>query len=84
MATALRNFIWENADSPRVFALEAFYRRRGNVREHPRAPHHRVARLGVHPHHQVLWPPPSHPPSLLWTPSRIGKNRNFGLHFVQF
>jgi hypothetical protein len=28
----------------------------------------------------ALWPPPS----LLWTPSRIGKNRNFGFYFVQF
>jgi hypothetical protein len=24
------------------------------------------------------------PPSLLWTPSRVGKNRNFGFCFVQF
>jgi hypothetical protein len=35
-------------------------------------------------HHQVVWLPPSPPPSLLWTPSRVGKNRNFGLRFVQF
>jgi hypothetical protein len=24
------------------------------------------------------------PPSLLWTPSRVGKNRNFGFCFIQF
>jgi hypothetical protein len=24
------------------------------------------------------------PPSLLWTPSRVGENRNFGICFVQF
>jgi hypothetical protein len=34
--------------------------------------------------HQVVWLPPGPPPSLLWTPSRVGKNRNFGLRFVQF
>jgi hypothetical protein len=27
---------------------------------------------------------PPLPPSLLWTPSRVGKNRNFGFCFVQF
>jgi hypothetical protein len=32
-----------------------------------------------------VWPPSGPPPpSLLWTPSRIGKNRNFGFYFVQF
>jgi hypothetical protein len=34
--------------------------------------------------HQVVWLPPGPPPSLLWTSSRVGKNRNFGLRFVQF
>jgi hypothetical protein len=27
---------------------------------------------------------PGPPPSRLWTPSRVGKNRNFGFCFVQF
>jgi hypothetical protein len=27
---------------------------------------------------------PGPPPTLLWTPSYVGENRNFGLHFVQF
>jgi hypothetical protein len=34
--------------------------------------------------HQVVWLPPGPPPSLLWTLSCVGKNRNFGLRFVQF
>jgi hypothetical protein len=44
---ALRYFIWENADFFRVFASEGLYRRRGDVRGHPGAPHHRVARPGA-------------------------------------
>jgi hypothetical protein len=43
MAVALRNFSWMDADSFRVFASEAFYRWKGNVRGHPGGPHHRVA-----------------------------------------
>jgi hypothetical protein len=81
---ALWKFIWKNINSVGVFASEAFYRRRGNVRGHLGAPHHRVVRQGVHPHHQVVWPPPGPPPSLLWTPSPVKKNRNLGLRFVQF
>jgi hypothetical protein len=84
MAAALQNFSWMYDDSFRVFASEAFYRRRGDVRGHPGAPHHRVARPGVHPRHQVVWPSPGPPPSLLWTPSRVGENRRFGFCFVQF
>jgi hypothetical protein len=37
-----------------------------------------------HPCHQVVWPPPGSPQSLLWTPSHVGKNRRFGFCFVQF
>jgi hypothetical protein len=33
-AVAMRNFIYENADSFRVFASDDFYRRRGDVRGH--------------------------------------------------
>jgi hypothetical protein len=84
MAVVLRNFIWENADFFRVFASEPLYRRRGDVRGHQGGPHHVVARPGVDRRHQVVWPPPGPPPSLLWTPSRAGENRNFRLCFVQF
>jgi hypothetical protein len=37
-----------------------------------------------HPRHHMVWLPPGPPPSLLWTPSRVEENRNFGLRFVQF
>jgi hypothetical protein len=30
------------------------------------------------------WPPSGSPPSQLWTPSQVGKNRNFGFCFIQF
>jgi hypothetical protein len=43
MAAALRNFSWIDADSLRVFTSEAIYRRKGDVRGHPRGPHHTVA-----------------------------------------
>jgi hypothetical protein len=73
MVAALRNFIWKNINFFRVFPSETFYRRRRNVRGHPGGPHHRVARPGRHPHHHLVWLPPSPPPSLLWTPSRVGE-----------
>jgi hypothetical protein len=38
-----------------------------------------VARPGVDPRHPMVWPAPGCPLSLLWTPSRVRKNRNFGL-----
>jgi hypothetical protein len=69
---ALRNFSGKNTDQFRVFALEASYRRRGDVRGWPGPPHHRVARPGGHPHHQVMWLPPGPPPTLFWTPSHVG------------
>jgi hypothetical protein len=82
-AAVLQNFFGKNADSVRVFMSEALYRRRGNVRGHQGGPHHLVARPGVDPRHPMVWPAPGSPPSLLWTPSRVGKNRNFGVCFVQ-
>jgi hypothetical protein len=35
-------------------------------------------------HHPMVCLPPGPPLSPLWTPSRVGENRNFGLRFVQF
>jgi hypothetical protein len=32
----------------------------------------------------MVWLAPGSPSSLLWTPSRVGKNRNFGFCFIQF
>jgi hypothetical protein len=72
-AAVLRNFSGRNADLFRVFASEALYRRRGDVRGHQV-----VAQPRVVPRHQVVWPPPGPPPSLLWTPSRVEKIGTLG------
>jgi hypothetical protein len=59
MAATLQNFSWIDTGRFRVFALEAFYRRKGDVRGHPRGPHHTVARLegGAPPYGVVAsWP----------------------------
>jgi hypothetical protein len=47
MAAALRNFSWMDAHSFRVFTSKAIYRRKGDVRGHPRGPHHGLARPGA-------------------------------------
>jgi hypothetical protein len=80
----LWNFIGRNTDQFRVFTSETFYRRKGDVRGQPGAPHLVVARPGGHPRHPMVCQPPGPPPALLRTLSRVGKNRRFGLHFVQF
>jgi hypothetical protein len=46
-------------------------------------PHHTVARFRA-VRHPMVWPRPGPPPALLWPSSRVGKNRRFGLRFVQF
>jgi hypothetical protein len=56
MAVALRNFLWMDADSFRVFALEGIYRRKGDVRGHPGGPHHMVARPGAPTPPPASWP----------------------------
>jgi hypothetical protein len=84
MAAALQNFSWMDAGLFRVFALEAFYRWKGNVRGHPRGPHHTVARL-------------EGGRATLWCGClgallhlcfglrlRVGRSRRFGFCFVQF
>jgi hypothetical protein len=45
----MRNSSGNFIDSPRVFRPEALYRRRGDVRGQPGAPHTRVARPGPGP-----------------------------------
>jgi hypothetical protein len=84
MAVALQNFLWMDANGFRVFASEGFYRRKGDVRGWPGSPHHTLAQPEGGVRHHVVWLPPGPPPSLLWTPSCVGKNRNFRIHFVQF
>jgi hypothetical protein len=44
MAAALWNFSWIDADSLRVFVLEAIYRQKGDVSGHLRGPHHTMGR----------------------------------------
>jgi hypothetical protein len=83
-AAELRNFFLKNTDWFRVFTLETFYRRKGDVRGHPEAPHQVVARPGGHPCHPMVCQPPGPSPALLRTSSHVGKNRRFGLHFIQF
>jgi hypothetical protein len=69
MVAALWNFSWIDTGSFRVFVMEGIYRRKGDVRGHPRGPHNGLAQPGVDPRHQVVWSPWCPPPSLLWTSS---------------
>jgi hypothetical protein len=68
----------------RVFPSRRIYRRKGGVRRWARWLHHLVARPGAGLRHPMVWPAPGPRPSQLWTPSRVGENRNFGFCFVQF
>jgi hypothetical protein len=68
MTAALRNFSRMEAWLFRVFPSEAIYERKGDVRGHPRGPHHMVAQLGVGPRHPMVWSPPGSSSSPLWTP----------------
>jgi hypothetical protein len=63
---------------------KALYRRRGGVRGRPGAPHHRGAQPRVYARHPRVWLVPGPPSALLQTLSRVGKNRRFGLRFIQF
>jgi hypothetical protein len=58
---------WESVRALRVFSTKGIYRRKGNVRGGPRGPNHRPARPGGRLRHPMVRPPPSSPPSLLWT-----------------
>jgi hypothetical protein len=75
MAAALRNFLWIILGSL-GFSCQRLYIGGGAMSEGTRGAHTRWWRL--------VWPPWCPPPSLLWTPSHVGKNRRFGFHFVQF
>jgi hypothetical protein len=76
--------LWKIDQALRVFSSRRIYRRKGDVRKWTKGPHQASARPRGDPHHGEVWPPSGPPPSLLWTLSRIGKNRNFGFCFVQF
>jgi hypothetical protein len=53
MTAVLQNFSWMDVDSFRVFASEALYRRKGDVRGWTRGPHHLVAQPRVDLHHPM-------------------------------
>jgi hypothetical protein len=75
---------WKIDRGLRVFSSRRIYRRKGDVRGWTRVPHHSPAQPRGGPRHGMVRPPSGPPPSLLWTPSRVRKNRNFGFCFVQF
>jgi hypothetical protein len=73
---------WKIDQGLMVFSLRIIYRWKGGIRRWARWPHHLVARPGARPRHPMVWLAPSSPSSLLWTPSRVRKNRNFGFCFI--
>jgi hypothetical protein len=68
----------------RFFPSRGIYRRKGNVRRWARWPHHLVARPGAGPRYPMVWLAPGPPPSHLRSSRSFGKNRRFGLCFIQF
>jgi hypothetical protein len=82
--SGLQYIFWKIDRGLRVFSPRRIYRLKGGVRRWARWPHHMVARRGARTRRPMVWLAPGSPPSLLWTPSRVGKNRNFGFCFVQF
>jgi hypothetical protein len=72
-AAALQNFSGKKAERFRVFASETFYRRKGDVRGKPGAPHLVVVQPRGHPRHPMVGQPPSPPSALLRSSSRVGK-----------
>jgi hypothetical protein len=75
---------WKIDPALRVFPSRGIYRRKGSVRRWARWPHHLVVWARGWLRHPMVWLAPGPPPSLLWTPSLVGKNRNFGFCFIQF
>jgi hypothetical protein len=80
----LQYVLWKIDQGFRVFSSRRIYRQKGGVRRWARWPHHLVVRQGASPRYPMVWLAPGSPPSLLWTPSRAEKNRNFDFCFVQF
>jgi hypothetical protein len=71
----------EKSSGLRVFSSRRIYRRKGDVRGWTRDPHHLVAWPGGSPRHPMVRLTSSPPPSLLWTPSRVGKKKELHLLF---
>jgi hypothetical protein len=64
--------LWKIDRVFRFSSLRRIYRRKGGIRRWARWPHHLVARARDWPRHLMVWLALV-PPSLLWTPSRVGK-----------
>ena len=47
-------------------------------------PHTMWWRAGGDPRRHVVWGPRGLPPTLLWTPCRVGENRDLAFRFIQF
>jgi hypothetical protein len=78
----LQYVAWKIDRVLRFSSSRRIYRRKGGVRRWARWPHHLVAWPGASLHHPMVWLAPGPPPSILWTLSRVRKNRNFGFCFV--
>jgi hypothetical protein len=70
----LQYVFWKIGWVLRVFSSRRIYRRKGNVSRWAKG----------RPCHPMVWLPSGPPLSLLWTPSHVRKNRNFGFCFIQF
>jgi hypothetical protein len=83
-AAEMQYFFSKNTDQFRVFYRESLYRRRGIIRSGPGPPHHTAAwPRGGHATLGCAFPLGPLRLSFGLCPSP-GKNRSFGLHFVQF
>jgi hypothetical protein len=80
----LQYVLWKIDRVFRVSSPRRIYRWKGGIRRWARWAHHLVAQARGRPRHPMVRLAPGSPPSLLWTPSRVGKNRNFGFCFAQF
>jgi hypothetical protein len=82
--SGLQYVSWKIDRAFRVFPSRIIYRQKSGVRRWAKWPQHLVAWAKGWPRRPMVWLAPGSPPSLLWTPSRVEKNRNFGFCFVQF
>jgi hypothetical protein len=71
VAAELQNSSRNFTNCFRVFALEASYRRRGDVRRWSRWPHHLVVRPGGGLRHPMVWLPSGPPPALIQSSSFV-------------
>jgi hypothetical protein len=74
----------ENWSGLRFFPSRGIYRRKGGVMRWTRAAYPLVAWARAWPRCPRVWLARGHPPSHLWTSSRVWKNRRFSFCFVKF